>query len=50
MASKKSQENQRAGAEIVYGAQECYAHSLKLLGELGFPRGVLLLRTSREWD
>lgn len=48
MASKKSQENQRAGAEIIYGAEECYDHSLKLLRELGFPRGVLPLKDLEE--
>ncbi|KAL0429613.1 UNVERIFIED_CONTAM: hypothetical protein Sradi_0587300 [Sesamum radiatum] len=48
MASKKSQDNQRAGAEIVYGAQDCNDHSLKLLGELGFPRGVLPLKDLEE--
>lgn len=48
MASKKSQENQRAGAEILYGAEECYDHSLKLLRELGFPRGVLPLKDLEE--
>ena len=36
--------NQRAGAEIVYGAEECYQHSIDLLEELGFPRGVLPLQ------
>lgn len=48
MASKKSQESQRAGAEIVYGAEECYNHSLMLLRELGFPRGVLPLKDLEE--
>lgn len=35
---------ERAGAEIVYGAEECYQHSVNLLKELGFPRGVLPLQ------
>ncbi|GJY29591.1 embryoproteinsis-associated protein EMB8, partial [Tanacetum coccineum] len=34
----------RVGAEIVYGAEECYRHSVELLDELGFPRGVLPLK------
>ncbi|KAE8662712.1 embryoproteinsis-associated protein EMB8 [Hibiscus syriacus] len=36
--------DQRAGAEIVYGAEDCYRHSLELLQELGFPKGVLPLK------
>ncbi|KAL2543770.1 hypothetical protein Fot_13003 [Forsythia ovata] len=44
MASKKSQANQRAGAEIVHGEEECYQHSIEQLEELGFPRGVLPLK------
>ncbi|KAI4350696.1 hypothetical protein L6164_005126 [Bauhinia variegata] len=43
MASSK-REDERAGAEIVYGAQECYQHSIALLEEIGFPRGVLPLQ------
>ncbi|KAI3455037.1 hypothetical protein Pfo_011700 [Paulownia fortunei] len=38
MASNKSHEDERALAEVVHGSEECYNHSLKLLGELGFPR------------
>lgn len=37
-------EEQRAGAEIVYGAEQCYKQSIELLEELGFPRGVLPLK------
>ncbi|KAL6552456.1 hypothetical protein OROHE_007820 [Orobanche hederae] len=48
MAPKKSQVDERAGAEIICGAEECYNHSLKLLGELGFPRGVLPLNDLEE--
>ncbi|XAR70092.1 hypothetical protein NMG60_11026844 [Bertholletia excelsa] len=44
MASKQSMEDQRAGAEIVYGAEECSRHSLELLEELGFPKGVMPLK------
>ncbi|KAE8699849.1 embryoproteinsis-associated protein EMB8 [Hibiscus syriacus] len=36
--------DQRTGAEIVYGAEDCYRHSLELLQELGFPKGVLPLK------
>ncbi|KAL2551771.1 hypothetical protein Fot_05390 [Forsythia ovata] len=44
MASKKSQANQRTGAEIMHGEDECYQHSIEQLEELGFPRGVLPLK------
>ncbi|KAK1382592.1 Embryogenesis-associated protein EMB8 [Heracleum sosnowskyi] len=36
--------DQRAGAEIVYGGEACHKHSLELLEELGFPKGVLPLQ------
>ncbi|KAL4355436.1 hypothetical protein GQ457_06G038220 [Hibiscus cannabinus] len=39
---------QRAGAEIVYGAEDCYRHSVELLQELGFPKGVLPLKDLQE--
>ncbi|KAI3455012.1 hypothetical protein Pfo_011675 [Paulownia fortunei] len=48
MASNKSHEDERALAEVVHGSEECYNHSLKLLGELGFPRGVLPLQDLEE--
>ncbi|XVE58151.1 hypothetical protein DITRI_Ditri04bG0147200 [Diplodiscus trichospermus] len=38
----------RAGAEIVYGAEECYRHSIELLEELGFLKGVLPLQDLEE--
>ncbi|CAH1415365.1 unnamed protein product [Lactuca virosa] len=41
-------EAHRAGAEIVYGSEECYNHSIELLKELGFPRGVLPLKDLQE--
>ncbi|KAA8524981.1 hypothetical protein F0562_011381 [Nyssa sinensis] len=44
----KSREDERAGAEIVYGSEECYQHSIELLDELGFPRGVLPLQDLEE--
>ncbi|XP_021905578.1 uncharacterized protein LOC110820427 [Carica papaya] len=40
--------DERAGAEIVYGAEECYRHSIELLEELGFPKGVLPLQDLEE--
>ncbi|XP_057520481.1 uncharacterized protein LOC130800814 [Amaranthus tricolor] len=36
--------DERAGAEIVYGHEECQKRSLELLTELGFPKGVLPLK------
>lgn len=48
MASNKQREDLRANAEIVHGAEECYKHSLKMLQELGFPRGVLPLKNLEE--
>lgn len=44
MASNSKMVNEREGAEIVYGAEECYNHSIDLLQELGFPKGVLPLK------
>ncbi|GAU35434.1 hypothetical protein TSUD_375240 [Trifolium subterraneum] len=45
MASNSSMvANERAGAEIVYGSQNCFNHSIQLLEELGFPKGVLPLK------
>jgi len=38
------EDSKRAGAEIVYGAEECHKHSLELLEELGFPTGVMPLK------
>ncbi|KAJ1418709.1 hypothetical protein SESBI_15643 [Sesbania bispinosa] len=35
---------EREGAEIVYGSEECHRHSIELLEELGFPKGVLPLQ------
>ena len=48
MSSIKAREDERAGAEIVYGAEECYRHSIELLEELGFPKGVLPLQDLEE--
>lgn len=48
MAGSRSKEDERAGAEIVYGSEECYRHSIELLGELGFPKGVLPLKDLEE--
>ncbi|GMN31326.1 hypothetical protein TIFTF001_003222 [Ficus carica] len=41
-------EDERAGAEIVYGAEECGRRSAELLEELGFPTGVLPLKDLEE--
>ncbi|KAF8379780.1 hypothetical protein HHK36_029229 [Tetracentron sinense] len=41
MASVRSKADERAGAEIVFGSEACYRHSIELLEELGFPKGVL---------
>lgn len=46
--SNKSREDERAGAEIVYGPEECHRHSIELLEELGFPKGVLPLKDLEE--
>ncbi|KAK1295847.1 hypothetical protein QJS10_CPB15g00885 [Acorus calamus] len=37
-------EKARAGAEIVYGPDACHKHSVQLLEELGFPKGVFPLK------
>ncbi|KAG1354534.1 hypothetical protein COCNU_07G006460 [Cocos nucifera] len=43
MGSLAMTDKEREGAEIVYGPEECYRHSMELLEELGFPGGVLPL-------
>lgn len=48
MSTTKQKDDERAGAEIVYGAEECYRHSVELLEELGFPKGVLPLQDLEE--
>lgn len=48
MAAKTPQDEQRQGAEIIHGAEECYNHSLTVLSELGFPKGVLPLKDLEE--
>lgn len=40
--------SERAGAEMIYGAEACYKHSVELLTELGFPKGVLPLKDLEE--
>nr|GME03231.1 embryogenesis-associated protein EMB8 [Ipomoea batatas] len=45
---QKSREDERAGAEIIYGSEECFQHSVELLHELGFPKGVLPLKDLEE--
>lgn len=44
MASNSTVVNERAGAVIVHGSENCYRHSIELLQELGFPKGVLPLQ------
>ncbi|KAF9689174.1 hypothetical protein SADUNF_Sadunf01G0064300 [Salix dunnii] len=44
----RSKAGERAGAEIVYGPEECHRHSIQLLEELGFPKGVLPLKDLEE--
>ncbi|MCL7022494.1 hypothetical protein MKW94_018568 [Papaver nudicaule] len=44
MASALSMENQRAGAEIVYGPEACHNQTMEFFQELGFPKGVLPLK------
>ncbi|KAL6642821.1 hypothetical protein ACP70R_021002 [Stipagrostis hirtigluma subsp. patula] len=39
---------EREGAEIITGAEECFAHSKELLKALGFPGGVMPLRGLEE--
>ncbi|KAF8379950.1 hypothetical protein HHK36_027416 [Tetracentron sinense] len=48
MASGRSRDDERAGAEIVYGSEACYRNSIELLEELGFPKGVLPLEELEE--
>ncbi|XP_073001154.1 uncharacterized protein [Typha latifolia] len=48
MGSLTVADKQREGAEIIYGADECYNHSLELLKALGFPEGVLPLKNLDE--
>ncbi|KAJ3682150.1 hypothetical protein LUZ60_014723 [Juncus effusus] len=38
----------RAGAEIIYGSENCYNHSMELLHALGFPDGVMPLKNLDE--
>ncbi|EER91364.1 uncharacterized protein LOC8065156 [Sorghum bicolor] len=44
----KSKEQQREGAEIITGAEACFAHSKEMLKSLGFPGGVMPLRGLEE--
>lgn len=43
-----AENKEKQGAEIIYGADECYRHSQELLNELGFPLGVLPLKDLEE--
>ncbi|KAM7279144.1 hypothetical protein ACFE04_006278 [Oxalis oulophora] len=40
--------DERAGAEVVYGPEECSRRSAELLEELGFPIGVMPLKDLEE--
>ncbi|CDP12223.1 unnamed protein product [Coffea canephora] len=46
--SSAADQERREGAEVVYGAEACYQHSIQLLEELGFPKGVLPLQNLEE--
>ncbi|XP_031495391.1 uncharacterized protein LOC116260977 [Nymphaea colorata] len=48
LSEQKTLSDLKAGGEVVYGAEECYRHSLELLEELGFPKGVLPLKNLEE--
>lgn len=45
----RTKEDERAGALIVYGPEECHRHLNDLLDELGLPRGVLPLKDLVEY-
>ncbi|XP_009785768.1 uncharacterized protein LOC107826413 [Nicotiana tabacum] len=46
---QKSHENEREGAEITYGAEDCYRKIAELLQNMGFPKGVLPLKELEEF-
>ncbi|KAM3271134.1 hypothetical protein P3S67_029337 [Capsicum chacoense] len=46
---KSIHEDERAGAEISYGAEECYRRIVKLLLDSGFPKGLLPLKELEEF-
>lgn len=48
MATVRPREDERAGAEIAFGHEECYRRSVELLKELGFPAGVMPLKELEE--
>ncbi|KAG9452601.1 hypothetical protein H6P81_005505 [Aristolochia fimbriata] len=48
MAGGKIREDERAGAEIVSGAEACRRHSVEMLEELGFPGGIFPLKDLEE--
>ncbi|XP_023520533.1 uncharacterized protein LOC111783942 [Cucurbita pepo subsp. pepo] len=48
MAMVNPRQDERAGAEIAYGPEECYRKSVELLKELGFPSGVMPLQELEE--
>ncbi|KAJ3684229.1 hypothetical protein LUZ61_013393 [Rhynchospora tenuis] len=48
LAVATTKDDVRSGAEIIYGAEECYNHSMELLKALGFPEGVMPLKNLDE--
>ncbi|KAH7841370.1 hypothetical protein Vadar_029003 [Vaccinium darrowii] len=48
LSNEYSREDEREGAEIVYGAEACYHQSTELLEKLGFPKGILALKDIEE--
>ncbi|KAJ4774481.1 hypothetical protein LUZ62_016076 [Rhynchospora pubera] len=48
LAVATNEKDTRAGAEIIYGPEECYNHSMELLKALGFPEGVMPLKNLDE--
>ncbi|GAB2209930.1 hypothetical protein Droror1_Dr00027158 [Drosera rotundifolia] len=43
-ATAAAADDERAGAEIAYGGEECLKHTFELLEEMGFPKGILPLK------
>ncbi|RLN16854.1 uncharacterized protein C2845_PM02G09400 [Panicum miliaceum] len=47
-AAAGGRRDQREGAEVITGAEACFAHSKEMLRALGFPGGVMPLRGLEE--
>ena len=41
-------DKRKEGGEIVFGAEECYKHTVELLEEMGFPKGVMPMKNLEE--